>query len=359
MEKTIFLHIGHFKTGTTALQVFMDKNQSVLAKSGFEYPEIWMHNSKHSPFAFSILRAAGVEKLMYDYRDPTTPSSMWNDLYNHVEYSRYENTIISSEEFMRIGQFPKATGILEKVIEARPKRVKIKAIAYLRDPASHLTSWYNQLIKMNFPLADLNAAVDGDIEDIHFDYKLALKPWIDILGAESMLVRPYVHDRENPSELHLDFMSSLGIEPPSRDFISTGDPNPRFDDRVLEIVRLMQNLNFPRPTIRAIRSQALSYLEAQDALRMGSDDGTAKTRERAKQAINWVSELPNSAISSETFLEHLPQPIPREVVERNILLGFVFSEFIRLRQRVNNANLHDLDARLAEIEARLSKIEKS
>ena len=61
MPKTLFLHIGHYKTGTTALQIFLERNAKLLAASGFEYPNFWTHNSKHSAFAFSILRAAGVE----------------------------------------------------------------------------------------------------------------------------------------------------------------------------------------------------------------------------------------------------------------------------------------------------------
>jgi len=357
MKKTLHLHIGHYKTGTTALQIFLGRSHALLARSGFNYPDLWMHNTKHSAFAFAILRAAGVEKLMYDYRDPTPPSTMWGELFTHVVNTPQPNTLISSEEFMRIGQFPKAAEILKRVIETRPSNVEVKAIVYLRDPASHLVSWYNQLVKMSFPVADLNAAVDGDIEDIHFDYRRALSPWIEILGQDNVRIRPYIHDRDNPTALHADFLQTLGIAAPTGRITAKGDPNPRFDDRVIELIRLMQNLDFPRPTITAIRNQALGYLDAQDKLCPGSQDGISRARHLAGEGLDWLAGLPDCALPIEHYREHLPRPLPRETVEYNLLLGFVLSEFIQLRQRVNNANLPDLTARLNKLEARLADLE--
>lgn len=36
--KTLYVHVGQPKTGTTALQVFCLKNRKVLNKKGYEYP---------------------------------------------------------------------------------------------------------------------------------------------------------------------------------------------------------------------------------------------------------------------------------------------------------------------------------
>jgi hypothetical protein len=354
MSKTLFLHIGHYKTGTTALQVFFSQSGAILARNGIDYPNVWMHNAKHSAFAFSILKAAGVGKLMYDYADPVTPQQMWGDLYRHITEEGRRTTLISSEEFMRIGQFPRARDILHDVLSHRPDDLDVKVIAYLRDPASHLQSWYNQLIKMNFPVSDLNMAVNGDIEDIHYDYRRALQTWQDAVGAENMIIRPYVHDRANPAALHQDFMAAMGVDLPADMVTAEHDPNPRMDDRAVELVRLMQNLDLPRPTINAIRSQALAFLEQQDALKPARDEGISQARERARQSLEWLARQPGSSVPAEAFARQLPELRPQAEVDHLLLMGFIFSEFIQLRQRVNKMNIPELETRIAALEARLS-----
>lgn len=355
MTKTLILHIGHFKTGTTALQVFFDKATRFLKKNDLQYPAVWQHNSKHSAFAFSILRAAGVEKLMYNYSDPTPPGAMWDELFAAAMSAKVNRTLISSEEFMRVGQFPAAVETLSQVLKRRPEGLEIKAIVYLRDPASHLHSWYNQLIKMNFPLSDMNAAVDGDIENIHFDYHRALAPWIELLGQENVHIRPYVFDRANPAALHEDFFRILDIDLPAGIVGGQQDPNPRLDDRVIELVRLMQNMELPRPTIAAIRTRALAYLETQDKLRLGAANGMDAARAQASAGVDWLAGLADSALPIEDFARQLPEPMDQNASESTLLLGFVLSELVQLRQRVNNANLSDLTARVAALEERLAR----
>lgn len=359
MSKTLFLHIGHYKTGTTTLQVFLERSAKLLAASQFEYPDIWKHNSKHSAFAFSILRAAGVEKIMFDYRDPTPPRAMWANLFDHIRSSQQKNILISSEEFMRIGQFPKAIDILKNIMDNRPPDLQVKAIAYLRDPGSHVASWHNQLIKMNFPVADISAALDGDIEDIHFNYRRALEPWMSVLGRENVIIRPYTRDENNPAALHHDLCQSIGITAAKGAIKIETDPNPRFDDRVTELVRLMQNMKYPRATINAIRNQAISYLNAQDELCYGSPDGVSKARAQAKDALSWLSDIPNCPLPLDNFAASLPTASTPETVNAQLLLGFVFSELIQLRQRVNNYNLPELETRIAALEAKLAAKDQS
>ncbi|WP_319825981.1 sulfotransferase family protein [Thalassovita sp.] len=358
MGKTLYLHIGHYKTGTTALQLFLQNSGRFLRKNGFNYPDVWMRNSKHSPLVFSVLRAAGVEKQMYDFRDPTPPAQMWGDLFDTINKSTLPGTIISSEEFMRIGQFPAAEAILKQVLDMRPMGLRVCAVAYLREPDAHLRSWYNQLVKMNQQVSNLNAAVDGDIEDIHIDYRCALEPWQRLLGRENVIIRPYVRSADEPDALHRDFMAALGVSLPKGQVSPQRDPNPRFDDRALELVRLMQNLGLPRGSVHAIRSRAIAYLEAQDAQVPGRANGMAAAQARARAGLDWLASQVNCTVPVRDFAEHLMQPVPQHEVDQNLLLGFVFSEFIQLRQRFNAADLGDINERLEKLEARLKALDK-
>lgn len=362
MAKTLIIHIGHYKTGTTALQIFFTKHPRFLANAGIEYPDSWRHDAKHSDFAFSILRAAGVEKIMHGYAKPILPRDMWYQLYQRIEQSPHETVLISSEELIRMGQYPAATEILREVLEQRPEWLTIKVIVYLREPGLHLQAWYNQLIKMNFPVADLGSAINGDIEEIHFDYQRALSPWIDILGEENVMIRPYVKDPANPAALHQDFMNALGVTLPPDLLNIQNDPNPRMDDRMIELVRLMQNMDLPRITINTIRTRAQTYLEKQDLLveQQGTDTGTGTGAERARASasagLNWLAQLSGNHVDTESFARNLPDPASRQEADQTLMLGFVLSEVIQLRQRVKKLNMTDIAQRLDALESQIAKI---
>ncbi|MCA0922770.1 sulfotransferase family protein [Pseudooceanicola nanhaiensis] len=356
MSKTLYIHIGHYKTGTTALQIFFDEETELLTEAGVEYPRVRFYYSKHSDFAFSILRAAGVEKMMYDYTNPTPPQEMWDELYAHIRESTFDTTLISSEEFIRLGQFDRSREILKQMLARKPDDLEIKVVAYLRSPGAHLRSWYNQLIKMNHPVPDLNAAVMGEIEEIHYDYRHALEPWVEALGAENVIVRPYRHDRKNPAALHQDFMKIFGVDLPARRVRHTTDPNPRLDDRVIELVRMMQNSKFPRPTINAILSQADLYFAQQDEQVVRKPDQMAAARAAAAEGLDWLAELPGGAPHAEHFRRNLPQPVDPAEVELYTMIGFVFSELILLRQRINRMNPEDMTERVSRLEKQLTEI---
>lgn len=360
MAKTLILHIGHYKTGTTALQVFFSQSGRFLANHGVDYPDLWIHNGKHSAFAFSVLKAAGVTgPLMFDYADGTTPQQMWGMLLDHVRRSPQERVLISSEELIRLGQFPKAVEILKEQLGRRGD-IRLKVIAYLRAPRSHLQSWYNQLIKMNIPVSDMTTALGGEIEDIHFDYRRALQPWIDIAGAENVILRPYSFDRNDPNALHRDFLNQLGIALPADLERGQSDPNPRLDDRIAELMRLMQNLGFPCASVKAVRNQARAYLAAQDKLRAETLRPIEAIRTQTREGLDWLAAQPAGRdLPLDAFGARMPEGQPQEEIDRNMLIGFVFAEFIQLRQRVQNFGIPDLAKRIEALEAKLAEKEAS
>ena len=110
MRKTIYLHIGHYKTGTTALQVFLARNRAKLLRRGLGYPEKICNHAKHSKLAFSLYHATGVDTLMHGYRDATPPEEIWAQIFAAARASKAPKLLVSSEEFMRLGAHPAAGG---------------------------------------------------------------------------------------------------------------------------------------------------------------------------------------------------------------------------------------------------------
>lgn len=355
MQKTLYIHIGHYKTGTTALQVFCSRHQAMLAeKHGLDYPSVRIHNAKHSGYAFALYKAAGVETLMHGFADPTPPEPVWAELFDHVRASPHPKTIISSEELMRVGQFPKAAERLKAIIADTAQGIDIRIIVYLRAPQSHLKSWHNQLVKMGQPVADFNNALEGAIEAIHYDYAQALAPWSQIFGAKNIDIRRYPETYERPGDLVLDFMAALGVKLGPQVPLPEGDPNPRLDDRLMEALRLMQNLGLPKHMIQTVREQATEYMTAQDKLgaaRMPA--GVARARTRAAQGLGRLAELGQLGFDPGDLARNLPEAEPPETVAQNLMMGYVLSETLALRRRFNRSGVSDLAQRLDAIEAHL------
>ena len=239
MKKRLYIHVGHYKTGTSALQFLMDLNRAPLAEMGVNYLEFGCHNSKHSRFAFSILREAGVETLMHGYANPASSAELWRDLFAAVRSSKQATCVISSEEFMRIGCFPDAHAQL-RTLAAEAHDIDVRVIVYLRPPDSHLRSWYNQLVKMGQPVPAFNQAVCEVIEPVHYNYAQALAPWSDVFGPDAMIVRPYKSEWRGGTGLYSDFLSIFDLPLDTEKLrLPKKDPNPRLQDQVTDLVRLM------------------------------------------------------------------------------------------------------------------------
>lgn len=351
--KTLKIHIGHFKTGTTALQVFCSRYKDMLAAQGIDYPTLRHHNAKHSGYAFCLYRAAGVEKLMHGYSEDTTPETMWGELFDYVRGNRHPVTLISSEEFMRLGAFPAAARRLAEIVQTRGQDIDIRIIAYLRPPQAHLRSWFNQLVKMGQRVPDFNSALGGEIETVHYDYAAAIRPWSEIFGADKMMIRRYPDRFETPGDLIEDFMAAIGATLPAGFELPEGDPNPRLDDRLIDAVRLVQNLGLPRHMINTVREQAGAYLLEQDEL---GREGVAAVNRARNVAAAGVAALPDLAEASFDLADlagGLPEAEDPETVAQHLMMGFVLHEVLALRRRINRYKVTELIERIDRLESRL------
>jgi len=353
MAKTLFLHIGHYKTGTTALQVFMVNNPQFLARNGLVYASAQQHLSKHSALAFSLYKAAGATSLMHGYKRPETPQQMWAGLFNELRQSRQPNMVVSSEEFMRLGTFPKAAEMLREIVAEAPD-IDIRVIAYLRPADSHLRSWYNQLVKMGIKTPEYNDAVAGFIEPVHYDYALALKPWIDIFGAESIILRPYEERSRDDDSLYQDFLSIFGTSLPERGVkLPLLDPNPRMDDRMVEMARMMQNAGVPREVVKWTIARSQKFHEDETAGVPPADAADfQRVRQQVLEGLEPLADLPGNSIDLTAFRDRLPDTEDPAAVEGWRMAGLLLNELHFLRQRMIKENA-DITERLRTLEQAL------
>lgn len=336
----LILHIGHYKTGTTALQVFCAANRELLARQGLVYAERPVKHAKHSALALALLHQAGVSTLMHGYQATTPAPDLWADVFAQARALNGGALLVSSEEFIRLGAHPGAVDGLRAVFAAASD-LRVRVIAYLRPPQAHLTSWFNQLVKMGVPVEGFEVAPGRQIEAVHWDYALALRPWVRLFGAENVIVRPFGEALRHGDALFEDFLGALGHSLPILAEAPQGDPNPRLDDRLVEIRRALTNSGLARPTLEAVLSRARTALTDE-----GADFDAISAQSRA--GIEALAALGLHDFDPAPLLADLPRPRPQAERDAARLIGFLTGEMAQLR-----AAQRQLALRLARLEKQL------
>lgn len=325
MQPRLILHIGHFKTGTTALQVFLARHRSRLARQGLVYARTTEHLSKHSALAFALLREAGATTLMHGYTDPTPATRLWDALADEARsIAPGAELVVSSEEFIRLGAHPLAIAGLRACL-ARMPDVDVRAIAYLRPPHSHLESWYNQLVKMNAAPGDFDATV-SIMEEVHTDYSTAILPWAEVLGPGRVLLRSYGASLREGNALACDFLGALGYRLPLWPKPSGNDPNPRLDPRTLDMRRAFRRHGLS-PTVTDRWVTRLSAQLAPPA------QATMPPASQVIRGIEALRTLPGAALDWDAMLADLPRGSDADLRVARQVIDLLCAELVRVRRK--------------------------
>jgi hypothetical protein len=136
-KRKLYIHIGTVKTGTTALQRFLNSNRTVLQKKGITYPQNKTDHFAHHRLSWALRTTTG-HPVSSPYLDLGTPEQEWEYLADQLH--DFQN-VISSEHFIRHSY--------EKILEFKSltDNYRPKIIVYWRRRDNLEDSWYNQLVK--------------------------------------------------------------------------------------------------------------------------------------------------------------------------------------------------------------------
>lgn len=193
--KTLYLHIGTHKTGTSALQDFLFKNSSTLKSHGIHYPT-WFRTSAHHFFTLGI-NGLNTENLPQEKSLQKKISQL-----NALCLEGDGKVIISSEGFALFTK--EQIDYLKKSIHG----LEVKIIVYLRRQDEYLESSYNQIAKTR------KASTFSDhltnLENTHrLDYTHLLSSWSDAFGESNLILRIYDKTQFNKNNIYSDFFAAL------------------------------------------------------------------------------------------------------------------------------------------------------
>ncbi|MEK8017303.1 MAG: hypothetical protein VSS75_010575 [Candidatus Parabeggiatoa sp.] len=243
--KTITLHIGLPKTGSTSLQAFCSKNQAQLTQLGVYYPTEGRYFHQMAQHVWA--RALKGPHYRFWWTDPADMEfslpACHQELMAHIEASNCPNILLSAEELWH-NNVPETLGTL---FEGFPYQVRI--LAYLRRQDSLLLSAYNQCIKtadLRLPDRHHIGTFDefvhielGDAESL-FNFYPLLSQFARVFGQENVMVRVFEPSQLVGGDLIQDCLKVLDIAQ-SEAFEIPEPMNKSLPQELIDIMRLFNS----------------------------------------------------------------------------------------------------------------------
>jgi hypothetical protein len=191
-KKTIYIHIGTPKTGTTSIQTFLTKNTNILLKKGIFYPA----TGRCYPETSVCMNGGVVNDI----------NALKEVLENFTKSKK--SKMLLSEECLFL-QNPKDNWVNKEGIWDIFSNYEVKIIVYFRRSVDYLCSFWQEKIKYRGQ-DDLLYFLENDEEYLNniknFHY-LATK-----VGKENVIVRTFEKETWLNSSLIEDFLSIFNIK---------------------------------------------------------------------------------------------------------------------------------------------------
>jgi hypothetical protein len=206
---TIYLHIGATKTGSTALQRFLEYNAGALMKEfGVLYPKL-----DNRPMVERLRNRGG--RWQGSYFESTDGSDDINILSDCIEYCKRKSLkaiVISHEAFLV--NWHERMGRLVGKLDA-----DIKIICYVRRQDHHLESAWKQWGHKFAPSQRIMESLSTQAELWGgwrlTDWHELLLPWARQFGRENIIVRPYEKQQMGDGVL-ADFLKTIRVDWPGK-----------------------------------------------------------------------------------------------------------------------------------------------
>jgi hypothetical protein len=223
MKKTIYLHIGIGKTGTTSIQLNLLNNYNKLLKMNILYPETGITH-----FGHHLLAHLGAEKMTKEIH------IRYKNLIKEIETANCDNIIISSENFI----YMKPEYIKE--ISEYFSEYNVKIIFYIRKQLELFESTYLEWLKVG---KEHYGSVP-DFFNMHknsFDFSYKILPWEKYFNKKSFIVRLF-DKRIIGNDINADFFNIVDININKIDITLT-DTNPSLKSNYVELVHALDNIS--------------------------------------------------------------------------------------------------------------------
>jgi hypothetical protein len=206
----VVLHLGVGKTGTTTIQHLMRQSRPALAEHGYLYPRtpgpvrhaklgLYFRSDEElaSMPAWHQLRAQSPERFRRRFR---------RRLMAEIADAQPDCVVFSDEALYGLSR-PSVTRLRAFVDELGGD---VRLVVYLRRQDEHLTSYYQQHVKIGETRRLAEWAADDRAST--YDYARRLAYWETAMAPASLVVRRFERRAFKDGSLEADFLDAAGIK---------------------------------------------------------------------------------------------------------------------------------------------------
>lgn len=246
---TVYLHIGPPKTGTTAIQNFLEKNKEALEKNGACFPDFNLRYIRPDHY-FKVAYVRNAHFLVKSWKSILTdkPNATYLSVLEQLGElgKKYDKIILSDESLWIFGdKHREGWSVLKNDLEK--KGLKLCVIAYLRRQDSFALSYYRQMVRV----AITELTFDEYWETLQRKYPLDYYAYIEylagVIGKENVFFRVFERGQFRGEEhnIYSDFLEILGLSLKDGFILDKEIYNTAPDDSLLELRRTLNHLPNP------------------------------------------------------------------------------------------------------------------
>lgn len=197
-RKTIYIHIGANKTGSSSIQQFMDVNRDLFASKNLYYVNKDIVSHAHHPMAWVLQGSKGT---IPNYK---VNQMVWEDVVAEIKTTNYLNYLISSEFFITVKNIEQTNRIKKYFSE-----FNVKIILYIRPQDLWIESAYLQKVKTGIECGRFIDFIKNP--DQEFDIEKLLRAWECSFGVDNIIIRNF-DDKEVKKDLISDFINIFNFK---------------------------------------------------------------------------------------------------------------------------------------------------
>lgn len=196
MTKTLVIHIGGHKTGSTTIQEAFAAGQVQLAGVSIQYPARLDHNYLRTDII------SHVKGTPLPVRGPRLLS--FAQLARRIQDTKTKYTLISAEYFETVD-----VDVLKEIVEQHfaPLVDEIKVVAYVRPHAQRLLSGYSEALKIGWFQGDLETFFQKNVVDETLHYAPRFAKWREAFG-DAFILRPMIAEEMVGGSVLEDFLAT-------------------------------------------------------------------------------------------------------------------------------------------------------
>ncbi len=290
--RTIYLHVGMPKTGTSALQMFLGTNREALEKDGFYYPNFTVR----FPEVGANRNGHFLKYVQFRKDEPADYMQCVKELKEMI--SAHDKIILSEEALW--GKQSKKNWWKSVKKWANELCVDLKIIVYLRRQEDLVESLWNQKIK------GFQKQTESFSEFLHnksydylpLDYEKALAEMSKYFGEENLIVRSYDFSRFVGGNIYGDFLDSIGLKLDNKYVTDENPTNISLPVDAVEIKRII-NMNAVYAEMTGVNFYDQVIRDAYGGIKTGKKDKRTMFSDEELATIQNEYQQSNEAVAKQ------------------------------------------------------------